>query len=1376
MESSRYDPVAWFVAMNAASSDRPTGADFLTGDDEMTRLIRSKDWAQTPLGQITDWPQSLRTTVSLCLASNFPINIIWGSEHAQIYNDGYRLVCGDAHPVALGQGYDVTWASAWPAIGGPFERARAGETSFLENQRMFLTRNGYLEETFFTFSLSPIRDETGAIGGLFHPVTETTPAMLAERRTRALRDLTASLSGAGDMGEFATRAITTLAAFDYDLPFLLLYELDVDGGVYRLTGRSGIAADTAAGPATLSPEAVEPWPIATTAFSLQIVESGDVLAVLQDAACGPYEEPPARAFILPIAPTASEQAPAVLIAGASPRLPLDDAYCGFYELLAATLGAALVTVRAREDERRRAEALAAIDRAKTAFFSNVSHEFRTPLTLMLGPIEDVLAGELDARHREQLEVAHRNALRLLKLVNALLDFSRIEAGRVQARFEPVDLAELTAHLASNFRSACERAGLDLRVDCEQLPGPIHVDHDMWEKVVLNLISNAFKFTLAGGIEISLRPTATGAELIVRDTGIGIAADELPRVFDRFHRIEGQRGRTHEGTGIGLSLVQELVALHGGTITAESVEGIGTTFRVALHAGTDHLSADNIAAADATASSTTRADSFVGEALRWLPDAVEMRAQDAAAMLYAIEDRPRVILADDNADMRAYVRRILEEGGYQVEAVENGAAALAAARCVPIPDLVLSDVMMPVMGGFELLATIRADPALEGLIVILLSARAGEEAKNEGLASGADDYLVKPFGTRELRARIDGAIRLGRQRKAAAVRERELHATLATERSRAELLASEQELTMERRLNQELDARVNERTTRLRESNARLHLLEQITRAIGQREDVASVLAVAVRALEERLPADFVCICMNDATSGALRVAHIGAGSALRGSATGLAEGIEVSIDRDGLARCVNGDLVYEPDITALDSPYPRLARQGLRSLVLAPLVVERGTSGVLVVARYEDHAFQSADCEFLSQLGAHVGLALRQTQLHDDLRRAYDELERTQQAVLEQERLRAIGQMASGIAHDINNAISPVAIYTQSMLERDPAMPRETRDYLELVGRTVQDIAATVGRMRDFYRPDGDREGHALVDINALVPQVIDLTRARWSDMPQQRGKVVTVTADLDSALPPVLGGASELRELLTNLIFNSVDAMPDGGTVTIRTRTLYSDTGAPLVRLEVADTGVGMDEDTRSRCLEPFFTTKGELGTGLGLAMASVAAQRHDARLEIDSAPREGTRILLDFAAADEPRVTKPATAATVKMRGLRLLLVDDDPAVLSSTSIVLELDGHTTIVAEGGQAGLDALRVAHETGEAFDAIVTDLGMPHVDGEQVARAAKELFPTTPVVLLTGWGRRMSSGDDAPTNVDFLLPKPLDLNQLREIFGKVTRA
>ncbi|HTD91181.1 MAG TPA: ATP-binding protein, partial [Burkholderiales bacterium] len=483
-----------------------------------------------------------------------------------------------------------------------------------------------------------------------------------------------------------------------------------------------------------------------------------------------------------------------------------------------------------------------------------------------------------------------------------------------------------------------------------------------------------------------------------------------------------------------------------------------------------------------------------------------------------------------------------------------------------------------------------------------------------------------------------------------------------------------------------------------------------------------------------------------------------------------------AIDENGLSRCVRGELVYEQDISEVKSPFPqRLAGGGLRALVVAPLLVESQVFGVLVAARRQPHSFSSGECEFLRQLTEHVALAAHQAQLYGALQQAYDDLRQTQQAIMQQERLRALGQMASGIAHDINNAISPVALYTESLLEHEPDLSPRARSYLEIIQRAIDDVAQTVARMREFYRQREPQIALSTVHLNLLVQQVIDLTRARWSDMPQQRGIVVRLQTELAPHLPMIMGSESEIREALINLVFNAVDAMPAGGTLTLRTKTItgpreHEQTSGPqLVRIEVSDTGAGMDEDTRSRCLEPFFTTKGERGTGLGLAMVYGVVQRHGADIEIESAPGIGTTVSLSFAvpAAVIAGATQPIDTGMVPSR-LRLLVVDDDPLLLKSLRDTLEADGHVVFAANGGQAGIDAFLAAQGRGERFAAVITDLGMPHIDGRKVAESIRTASPSTPIFMLTGWGQRLIANGDTPLHVDRVLNKPPRLRELRE--------
>ncbi|MBY0527307.1 MAG: response regulator [Gemmataceae bacterium] len=760
----------------------------LTGGGEMGALMRSLDWSKTAIGPVESWSPALQMMVRMLLANRFPMLLWWGPRYVQLYNDAYRPIPGAKHPRSMGQPAGECWPEIWhiigPLIDTPFQ---GGPATWMEDIFLEINRHGFVEETHFTIAYSPVPDDTapGGIGGVLGTVHEITGKVIGERRMVALRDLGTRPAEAKKAEEACAVAAEALALHDKDIPFALLYLTDAHGKHARLAGVAGVPSGEAISPPLVELEGADGsgWPLAKAKReeALQFVaDLGDRFAVVPP---GPWSDPPNTAVVLPIRSNKAHELAGFFIAGVSARLRLDDAYRGFLELAASQVASAVANARAYEEEKKRAEALAELDRAKTTFFSNVSHEFRTPLTLMLGPVEDLLARghtDLSPADKGQLEVVNRNGLRLLRLVNTLLDFSRIEAGRVRAVYQPTDLAAFTAELASVFRAAVERAGLRLVVDCPPLREPVYVDRNMWEKVVLNLLSNAFKFTFEGEIVVSLRHAGKHVELWVQDTGTGIPAEEMPRLFDRFHRIENARGRTHEGSGIGLALVQELVKLHGGSVSAQSALEKGTTFTVTVPLGSAHLPADRIGEDRSLASTLTGASPYVEEALRWLPDESDASIGDGRGLpshydglpvsyLEAAreegDDRPRILVADDNADMRQYIARLLAER-YHVEAVPDGEAALTVARERP-PDLVLTDVMMPRLDGFNLLKELRAVPVTSGLPIILLSARAGEESRVEGMEAGADDYLVKPFSARELLARVGAHLEIARLRRESA---------------------------------------------------------------------------------------------------------------------------------------------------------------------------------------------------------------------------------------------------------------------------------------------------------------------------------------------------------------------------------------------------------------------------------------------------------------------------------------------------------------------------------------------------------------------------------------------------------------------------------
>ncbi|WP_423193966.1 response regulator [Cupriavidus sp. H18C2] len=751
-----------------------TAPAFLAGAGEMAALIRQHDWTATSLGPPAQWPQSLKTAIRIMLTSRQPIWIGWGPELYFFYNDPYKAIIGGKHPVALGQPTARVWREIWPEIGPLLATAMNGvEGTFVEQKLLIMERNGYPEETYYTFSYSPVPDDNGGTGGIICANSDDTERVVAERQLNLLRELASSTNNARSGAEACRLGVAALRTNPYDIPFALLYLAGRGATTLTLAGTTGLAADHPAAPAQLdADDPAAPWPVGDAMRAGQPVHVGDLSArFATPLPGGAWQMPPRAAVVLPVQLSGDSAPSGVLVVGLNPCRLFGDRYRAFLDLVAGQIGQAISYAHAYEEERRRAEALAELDRAKTTFFSNISHEFRTPLTLMLGPLEEMLGRDgVPEPDRALAEIAHRNGQRLLKLVNALLDFSRIEAGRVQMHAQPTDLPAFTADLASLFRSAIESAGMTLRVDCPPLPVAVAVDRDMWETVVLNLLSNAFKFTYAGTIGVSVRMRQTGeVELSVTDTGIGIAPEELPRLFERFHRVAGAVGRSIEGSGIGLALVQELVRLHGGTIEVDSTPGEGSRFRVTLP-----RTVGVAEPAPPAPAASARALAFADAARRWMPEADETPATPLPAI--ATDDaqadvRGRLLVADDNADLRDYMRRILASAGHEVLVAADGQEAMELAQR-HLPDLIVSDVMMPRLDGFGLLREVRASDALRQTPVLLLSARAGEEARVSGLASGADDYLIKPFNARELLARVAANLRLSRLRGQA---QRELRA-------------------------------------------------------------------------------------------------------------------------------------------------------------------------------------------------------------------------------------------------------------------------------------------------------------------------------------------------------------------------------------------------------------------------------------------------------------------------------------------------------------------------------------------------------------------------------------------------------------------------
>ncbi|GAB1820450.1 SpoIIE family protein phosphatase [Herbidospora sp. RD11066] len=708
----------------------------LAAGGAMGGMIAAHDWAGSPIGPMAEWPQSLRSAVGLCLVSRFPCFVFWGPELIQLTNDAFIPVLGSKHPAALGRPAREVWSETWDLVGPMLAGVVADrESAFFEDLPVLLERGRFAEECYFTFCYSPIITETGEVGGVFATVTETTGEVVGARRTAVQAELSERTRTAGSAAEACERAAQVFARHPVDVPFALLYLLDGDQAV--LAAAAGLTSDDGFS-----------WP-------LDEARDGPV-----EVDCPPDPRlgrmardqfpPPSQAVILPI--TAAERPAGFLVAGIDPGRPLDADYRTFLQLLTGQIAAAITDASALDAARHRAERLAALDRAKTTFFANVSHELRTPLTLMLGPLEGLLA-DPDTPEREQVEMIHRNALRLLRHVNTLLDVTSGDHAD-QLRFEPVDLAAYTAELGALFGPALEHGGVALVLDCRPLPEPVWVDRQAWDKIVLNLLSNAFKFTLSGRITLTVDVHDGHARLRVTDTGVGIPAEELPLIFDRFHRVEDGASRSVEGSGIGLSLVRDLLHRHEGTIEVTSEPGLGSTFTALLPFRTPASSPAPIAPAH----DEPGAAAYVTEAFGWVDGAVP--PDDSA-------DPIEVLVVDDNADMRALLVRALSPH-WRVRAVGDGQAALETALRRP-PELILTDVMMPRLDGFGLLKALRQHPATSDVPVVMVSARAGTEAIIEGLDEGADDYLVKPFTTAELLARVRTQLTTARQRRAAATR-------------------------------------------------------------------------------------------------------------------------------------------------------------------------------------------------------------------------------------------------------------------------------------------------------------------------------------------------------------------------------------------------------------------------------------------------------------------------------------------------------------------------------------------------------------------------------------------------------------------------------
>jgi signal transduction histidine kinase len=1262
-------------------------APFLAGGGEVRALMRACDWSATPLGPPEAWPPSLKAVAQVMLTSRFAMWMAWGPELTFLCNDAYLPTVGIKRDWVIGSRSDRVWAEIWPDIGPRIRHVlTTGEATWDEALLLYLERKGFAEETYHTFSYSPLSNDLGARQGMLCVVAEVTDRVIGERQLATLRDLGARLAAASSRSEVMKALEDGLASEPRDLPFALIYLSGPERDAFDLAAVHGFVRDTDAVTRRIARgDPQVPWPGA-------LGDDNEPKAIGVPSSVGfgqrldHWQIAPQQALLCPILATEGGGPAGYLVAGLNPHRALDSEYRGFLELLAAQVAAAIARADEYERARERTEALTEIDRAKTAFFSNVSHEFRTPLTLMLGPLEDALseAQSEPGPLRTRLDIAHRNALRLLRLVNSLLDFSRIEAGRLQVVFRPTDLATLTGELASIFRSATDRAGLRLVVDAPPLLQSAYVDRDMWEKIVLNLLSNAFKFTFEGEIRVELREADGKAVLTVRDTGVGIPRAELPRLFDRFHRVEGARGRSFEGSGIGLALVQELVKLHGGGISVESEEGRGSAFSISIPLGRAHLPVERVEV-EAQEAPTAVAQSYADEALRWLPGGVGEdllldngvgAGSGGAGRAPAGSESRRILLADDNADLRYYIERLLESHGHEVHSVADGEAALSALH-ERRPDLLITDIMMPGLDGFGLLREVRADLALRDLPVIILSARAGEEAKVEGFDAGADDYLVKPFSARELLARVAAVT-------AMAILRRE--AREAVEASEA--LAREQA----ERVQLALEAGAIIGTWVWNVGADRFIADERFARSFNLDPELCKV----------GFPLDLAKASINpeDLPRVEAELAHV--------------------LARGGAYRC-------EYRVRQADGSYHWVEANGRVDLD------DDGRParfpGVLIDIDHR-HRIEAELRELNDQLEARVAKAVSQREQAED-------------ALRQAQKMEAVGQLTGGIAHDFNNLLTVITgnVDTARRSFARGEGDRATKS-LERALQGADRAAALTQRLLAFSRrqPLAPRP----VNVDRLVTGMADLLGRTLGEMVRletiSTPGLWPVEADPNQLENAILNLAVNARDSMPDggkLTIETANAWLDEQYAAAQAEV----TPGGYVAISVTDTGHGMSKQVAARAFEPYFTTK-EVGkgTGLGLSMVYGFVKQSGGHVKIYSEPGQGTtvRIYLPRLMSGQEEEPVPPPEPAGAMRGQTILVVEDDDDVRTYTVEMLRELGYNVFQAPDGAT---ALRVIDGEESGLDLLFTDVVMPNMSGRELADRARALQPNLKVLYTSGYTR-----------------------------------
>lgn len=1240
--------------------------EFLSGGGEMGQRIREYDWSKTPLGPVSEWPQSLRTCVRIMLTSRQPIWIGWSKKLIKLYNDPYLQIVGGKHPWALGQPASEVWKDIWRDIEPLLRQVmEKDEGTYVEAQLLIMERNGYPEETYYTFSYTPIPGDDGTTAGMICANTDDTDRIISERQLQTLTELGKTLTNSKSNEEVISKTIAALSDNRHDFPFALFYTISEQKALLAHSTDLGDAGNTVPREIDLKADNEIAYLFKEAAAQRKWQALEGVEKKIGPMPKGAWAVVPDNAIILPIS-QAGGTLYGYLVIGLNPYRLLGEKYAGFFSLIADQMATSFSTVHVLEEERKRVEALAEIDRAKTIFFSNISHEFRTPLTLLLGPIEDTLRDPGNvAETTLRMDTAYRNALRMQKLVNTLLEFSRIEAGRVDGKFHPVDINSFTHDLSSSFRSAIEKAGIELRYTGVKIDADVYVDPDMWEKIVLNLLSNAFKYTKQGTIGIGVALVEDYVQLEVTDTGIGIPSDQLTKIFDRFHRIDNTEGRSQEGTGIGLALVKELVRIHHGTIEVKSKLGEGSVFTVTIPVGKEHLPAEKIIEGSFLAGVSGTSAAFVQEAMKWVPgnnsiDLNPARFKEKFVGQHS-KSTAKVLVADDNADMREYIERLLGNE-FKVMTAIDGEDAFDKLLSFK-PDLLVSDIMMPKLDGFGLLEKIQNHSDTKNIPVIFLSARAGEEARLDGLNAGAADYLVKPFSGKELIAIVKANIKIVKTQKAAEenlrniimqspvsmtiLRGKDLVMELANEKS-LEIWGKTKDQVINRPLSEGFPELVGQGfvtmlqvvfdkgqpfsaqempVTLVRHGNPEqiyvTFIFEPLRNSEGEIEGVIGVgLDVSEQVMARRK--------IEESEKGLKELANALPQLVWVANANG-----DVTYYNDRVSEFAGaykdnvGNWIWEGMVHPDDIYHTEKAWKKSVALGIIYQIEHRIRMGDNNYRWYLSRAIPQKDEEgkLIKWFGTATDIHSAKEQaaiLEEEVKKRTHELKELNLSL--QQSNNELQQFAHVASHDLKEPLRKIRTFTERLVDdQKTVFSSNAQLYVQKINSATDRMNSMIEGVLNYSMINADEQNIQLVDLNMVLENI-------ESDLElviREKSAVINRTA-----LPEIDGAFVLLYQLFYNLINNSLKFTSPGRAPIISITSLsFENEGTTHVEIRIEDNGIGFEPHEAEKIFDTFsrLNSKDQFeGTGLGLSLCKRIVQRHHGTIEASGKKDQGAVFIV--------------------------------------------------------------------------------------------------------------------------------------------------